>query len=120
MVFHLCFPLSHGSIHLKSHCSPEEAKECMADTSGRWYRFAADMSTVVVIERKGLPAHLTSMSRLEKPSLLSDVLKELQDMGEVRLKYKTNPCKFWRPIIPIIRSLLIRLYKVFEKKQQLS
>ena len=55
----------------------------MSDISGRWFSFEAGMETVVCLERNGLPDHLKQLPNLETPMLLSALLVDLEDSGEV-------------------------------------
>lgn len=63
------------------HCH-KEAQELTQDAEGRWFSFSVTLSTVVVMERKGMATHLASLPCIETPSTLETVLRELEDAGE--------------------------------------
>ena len=55
----------------------------MADDScGRWFSFAAEPRTVMILEKKHLPDHLNGLPCCESPTYLSTILRELEDAGE--------------------------------------
>ena len=56
----------------------------MEDPLGRWFSFCATPNMVVVLEKKGLPEHISGLPCVDTPSFLSTVLRELQDSGEAR------------------------------------
>lgn len=60
----------------------------MEDAEGRWFSFSAQPTTVLLIEKKTVPAHLSGLPCIDSPTLLSTVWRELEDAGEVtRLNY---------------------------------
>lgn len=61
----------------------QEATECMQDIAGRWFKFLAAMDTLVLLERKDLPEHLTQCPSVDRPVILKTLLLELEDNGEV-------------------------------------
>lgn len=95
----------------------KEADDCMQDSAGRWFRFAADQNMVVVMEKtRDLAQHLHELNCIESPTVLSNVLQEFQDSGEVRdlkvpkrieaycpTKPPSNPCQCSHNIIPLSR-----------------
>ena len=42
---------------------------------------------MIIVERKGLMGHLSNLGCLEKPTRLRDVLRQMQDLGEVKVGY---------------------------------
>ena len=54
----------------------------MSDATGRWFRFVMTLDTVVVLERKDLPEHLTKLDIIEQPTTMSELVKSLEDAGE--------------------------------------
>ena len=61
----------------------EEASEVMQDTSGRWFSFSITGQSYLLLEKKGTPEHLHSMSKLETVATVEEIMLELQDAGEV-------------------------------------
>ena len=53
------------------------------DSNGRWFSFAAEPRTVMILEKKHLPDHLSGLPCCESPTHLSGILRELEDAGEV-------------------------------------
>ena len=60
----------------------EEAVECMQDSSGRWFGFTVCPQTIV-LEKKGLPEHISKLDVIEQPVPFGDLLRSLEDAGEV-------------------------------------
>ena len=56
----------------------------MEDGSGRWFSFSLQPDTVIHLEEKGLPSHLCSLPCVDSPTVLTTLLRELEDAGEVR------------------------------------
>ena len=54
-----------------------------ADGNGRWFSFNVTPETVFLLEKKGLPPHLVSLSCVDCPTFLRDVMLQLEDAGEV-------------------------------------
>ena len=55
----------------------------MADPQGRWFSFAVIPETVILLEKRGVPEHIQNLPCIDSPTLLSTVLRELEDAGEV-------------------------------------
>lgn len=55
----------------------------MADPQGRWFSFVVIPETVVLLEKRGVPEHIQNLPCIDSPTLLSTVLRELEDAGEV-------------------------------------
>lgn len=64
---------------------PKEASEVMTDPEGRWFSFCLTGSDLIILEKKGIPAHLASLDNLDKAVTLQSMLMDLQDQGEARL-----------------------------------
>ncbi|CAK9042284.1 Uncharacterized protein SCF082_LOCUS32839 [Durusdinium trenchii] len=62
-----------------------DASEVMEDSCGRWFSFCASAKTVILLEKKTLPNHLSSLPCVDAPTYLSTILRELEDAGEVKL-----------------------------------
>ena len=73
------------------HPVSKEGRESMADAEGRWFPFCISLdSALVMLEKKHLPEHLTSMSCVDTTNTLGTVLLELQDAGEAGLSHLQN------------------------------
>lgn len=55
----------------------------MADSSGRWFTFRVSLETVFILERKNLPEHVGKLDIVEQPCSFADLLRALEDAGEV-------------------------------------
>ncbi|CAL1160761.1 unnamed protein product [Cladocopium goreaui] len=62
-----------------------DAQELMSESCGRWFSFSVGPQTVVLLERKNLPDHVSSLPSVNSPCPLSAVMRELEDAGEVKL-----------------------------------
>ena len=60
----------------------KEALEVCQDPQGRWFRFQIDLTGIIVVEKKGLATHLSSLPFVEAPTALGDVTHGLEDAGE--------------------------------------
>lgn len=88
----------------ESQCSSiKEGKEVMDEPEGRWFPFSVTNTAFVILEKKHLPQHLTSIESLESPVTLQSLVNDLQDAGEVaRIKFWNlylgtgNGCGFLR------------------------
>lgn len=81
----------------------KDASEVMEDSQGRWFPFVVTSDSVLVLEKKSVPEHLQSLPCIDAPTPLGQVLRELEDGGEVGggdvnhivyqkvLKYNVNP-----------------------------
>ena len=58
-----------------------EAKEAMADGSGRWLACNMQLTSKVIIEKKKIPSHLEAVTT-EKPLELRKALMEMEDAGQ--------------------------------------
>ena len=58
-----------------------EAKEAMADATGRWLACNMQLNSMVIIEKKKRPSHLESMTT-ERPIELRKALMEMEDAGQ--------------------------------------
>ena len=63
-----------------------EASEAMADSQGRWLSCNVTMTTMVIVERKRVPAHLQAIAA-ERAMHFQDLVRELEDAGQAR-----TPC----------------------------
>ena len=61
----------------------KDASEVMEDPQGRWFPFVATSDSVLVLEKKSVPEHLQSLPCIDAPTPLGQVLRELEDGGEV-------------------------------------
>lgn len=57
-----------------------------ADANGRWWAFNVTPETLVILEKKTCPQHLQNLGCLDTCTTLQQVLREIQDSGEARLK----------------------------------
>ncbi|CAK8994487.1 unnamed protein product [Durusdinium trenchii] len=64
----------------------DEAREVMNEPDGRWFSFNVDGNTLILLEKKDLPTHLASMNCADSVIALSNVLREMEDQGEVKLE----------------------------------
>ena len=56
------------------------------DPNGRWWAFKVTPKTLVILEKKTCPEHLQNLGCLDTCTPLQQVLREIQDSGEARLK----------------------------------
>ena len=56
----------------------------MEDAEGRWFSFACQPDTVILLEKKAVPDHISSLPCIDSPTMLSTIVLELEDAGEVR------------------------------------
>lgn len=54
----------------------------MEDSTGRWFCFRAEPTTVLILEKAKLPDHLQGLPCVESPTRLTTLLRELEDAGE--------------------------------------
>lgn len=73
------------SLALHALLNSEEATEVLADAEGRWFSFSASNTTMLLLEKKGLPDHLQKMECVDTVISLQGLICELQDAGEVPL-----------------------------------
>lgn len=59
-----------------------DAKELMEQGDGKWLKCFVTFPTLVVLEAKRLPEHLTNLDCVEKPVPLKTLLLQLEDAGE--------------------------------------
>ena len=64
---------------------PEEAGEVFQDPEGRWFSFSVTNTSLVVLERKSVPQHLSEMENLEMAVSLQSLLTDMQDLGEAKV-----------------------------------
>ncbi|CAK9104412.1 unnamed protein product [Durusdinium trenchii] len=86
-----------------------EAQELTQDAEGRWFSFSVTLSTVVVMERKGMATHLASLPCIETPSTLETVLRELEDAGEVKLGVSHHTLTDARDGVSLDKTLVFAL-----------
>ena len=68
-------------------CLAQEAKDVSGtDPNGRWWAFKVTPETLVILEKKTCPDHLQNLGCLDTCTTLQQVLREIQDSGEARLK----------------------------------
>lgn len=61
----------------------KDAKEVAADADGRWFAFKLETTSKLVLEKKNIPDHLSSLDCLDVPTTVDNVIRELEDEGEV-------------------------------------
>ena len=54
----------------------------MEDSTGRWFSFRAEPTTVLILEKGKLPDHLKGLPCVDSPTRVSTLLRELEDAGE--------------------------------------
>ena len=67
-----------GSLHF----SLKEADELTADPEGRWFSFNMTGSSYIILEKKHVPEHLSSVESLDTCMSLQSVICDLEDQGE--------------------------------------
>lgn len=67
----------------------QDADDILNDPDGRWLAFKMKSTDFVILERKGIPAHLTKLENLETPVTLQSIVIDLEDMGEAPFKQIT-------------------------------
>ena len=72
-------------LHSNSLRTSQDAVEIQQDGAGRWFTFSLGLDSVILLEDKGLPAHICGLACVGSPTLLPTVLHELEDVGEARL-----------------------------------
>ena len=60
----------------------------MRDATGRWVSFVVSGQSLLLVERKTVPDHLSSLNSLDTVASLDEILLELQDAGEAILLLK--------------------------------
>ena len=55
----------------------------MDDVEGRWFSFNIQNTDFIILEKKSVPQHLTSIESLDTAVTLQSLLNDLQDAGEV-------------------------------------
>ena len=84
----------------------QEAKDAVditEDGEGRWFSFSLSAQSVVLLEKKTLPDHLTSLPSVDTPTSLSTLFRELEDAGEVTHQ------KFSEPLNSLALSIIQKL-----------
>lgn len=61
----------------------QDAQETMEDSCGRWFSFVLEPDSLILLERKPLPDHLSGLPCVNTPTPVNRVLRELEDAGEV-------------------------------------
>ena len=61
------------------------------DAEGRWFSFSLSAESVILLEKKSLPDHLSSLPSVDTPTPLSTLWRELEDAGEVTHLILANP-----------------------------
>ena len=62
----------------------------MQDAEGRWFSFCVDQNSVMILEKQKLPEHLVGLPCVESPTVLSSILRELEDAGEVPSQFEVS------------------------------
>ena len=60
----------------------------MRDATGRWVSFVVSGQSLLLVDRKTVPDHLSSLNSLDTVASLDEILLELQDAGEAILLLK--------------------------------
>lgn len=55
------------------------------DVEGRWFSFSIEPTTLVILEKKNLAAHLQDLEAVEKPVTVQSLLMDFEDCGEAGL-----------------------------------
>lgn len=55
----------------------------MENSEGRWFSFSIKNDSHVILEKKGLPDHLSKIENLDISVTVDSILHDLQDAGEV-------------------------------------
>jgi hypothetical protein len=63
----------------------KDAQEMMEQASGRWFSFSLSPDSVILLEKKGVTEHIGGLPSIDNPTRLADLLRELEDAGEVRV-----------------------------------
>jgi hypothetical protein len=63
--------------------STEDAREVASDAEARFFPFRLSLESLLVLEKRTIPEHLSTMDCLDTPTAVETVLRELEDMGEV-------------------------------------
>ena len=74
-----------------------EAKETMSDSNGRWLSCSVNMDTMIIVEKKKIPAHLANIT-VDKACKLSTIFRQMEDSGQVgRVGFSIvrHPCCIW-------------------------
>ena len=61
----------------------QEAQEVLQDSEGRWLSFAIKGADQIILEKKGLPAHVAKLDNVDLAVSLESLIMDLQDAGEV-------------------------------------
>ncbi|CAK9068600.1 Uncharacterized protein SCF082_LOCUS34511, partial [Durusdinium trenchii] len=60
----------------------KEAREVMQEGDGQWFSFNLKASSLVLLEGKNLPSHLTKLNNVNHPVELKALMTDLEDLGE--------------------------------------
>lgn len=65
-----------------SWCDGSDASDAMNDAGGLWLNCHVGLSSMIVLEKKKVPAHLGELACLDQAVTLKDLLMALEDQGE--------------------------------------
>lgn len=54
-----------------------------SNPEGRWFGFRLDAASMLIVEKKSIPEHLSSLECLDVPASVDSIMRELEDSGEV-------------------------------------
>ena len=60
-----------------------DATTAMNDPSGNWLKCSVGLSSMIILEKRKIPAHLSELQCLDKALTLQELLLCLEDQGEV-------------------------------------
>eukprot|EP00435_Cladocopium_sp_Y103_P010918 s2091_g2.t2 len=70
-----------------------DAKEVTGEPDGRWFAFKLENTSKLVLEKKNIPDHLSSLECLDVPTTVDHVIRELEDEGEVKIRISHHTLK---------------------------
>ena len=67
-----------------------DAVQAMADASGQRLKCSISLDSMIILEKRKIPQHLSELSCLDKPVKLRELLLALEDQGEAPWQKITN------------------------------
>lgn len=84
----------------------------MADANGRWFSFAINQTTLIILEKKGLADHLASLPCINNATPVQEIIRQLEDAGEAGLLYKVLIDAIFQNIILFIIQYSFQVYSM--------
>lgn len=85
---------------------------------GHWLSGAVTFDSMVILERKGLLDHLKGLTCIDTPTPLRDVLRMLEDQGEVGVQYSHHEVDLAANKINQSKAILFQLEDAGPEKKK--